>query len=253
MACPVDALELMLNVKQPDSGRRGYHQDRQLNQKVGSEPNGQTGYYDDTYNQQVGTDHAYKIDFLRPRRRVAIAQQEVIEWADAEQNERMPVQPVSKPLKRWRSQVFLDRHGRDVTHAASIQIAGGNMVPGMTSAPVVKRSECQNAAEIPHVPVPARRREQGTMSTIVEQDEKTRQQTSRKHTKDKSYPIWVAVADGLYHQGQQHKIQEESRSQLPKCDSGITLGELSGGLVPLWLFSFRDDDHGIEGHKKPLR
>jgi hypothetical protein len=67
----------------------------------------------------------------------------------------MPIQSVGKYLQKSCSTVLIYGHGRDIPHAASVKVTGGDVMAGMTSPPIVEGRECQDTEKVTDISVPA--------------------------------------------------------------------------------------------------
>ncbi len=214
-ACPIDTLELVLHIEEPEAGATGDLDDGQLHQQVSLETNGQTRNHDDQDNRQVRVDHAHQIAFVGTLAGETVNQQKGDDRSQAEQHQGMAIEAVSQAPQPCGRAIFVDSHDPDVAGAAPIEIAGPDVVTDVRPAPVSEGGHSDNAAEVAYVAVPAGGIDEGAVHTIVKDNEDAYVKDRGGQSQGQGDEVGVAVEHSEEHQGQDQQVRQYRVSQLP--------------------------------------
>lgn len=166
-------LKLVLDIKQPDTGRSGKQHDRQVDQQ---ERNPSDRPYEEC---REGDDHGICCHRRNPWQRAglhhaerqSLLEEEEPSRADTEHDEWMPVKAIAEPSPARQGGVFRDGERRDIADAPFIQIAGRGVVFRVGAAPVVVGCQRQHADDPACPVVQAAAAEKGAVAAIVLQHE----------------------------------------------------------------------------------
>jgi len=240
---PIDALELVLNVKQPHACRRCRYDDRQSDDQKRLPAHQQPQPAQEHEQRQIGKDDAPELAFARAPRGDPVQQGEHGRGPNREKKQRVAHDPVACLPPPGSSKVLGHRHGRHVTRIALVDVACGGMVNGMVVPPLVEGSHGEDAQGESHCLVGLAGFEIGSMAAIVEDDERADPECAGDQSQWRHQPVGDAAGpkhDGPHCQeGQQtiHKLPEglaqirpgirrDQGLPLRRCCSAVRHGEL---------------------------
>jgi hypothetical protein len=185
VADPYGMLELVLDLEQPNTERGREHQDWQMHEQERTDADQPHHGGDDSRDASIGRHRA------QPRLpaaaheadRQAMLHEKQIGRADAEHNDRMPVDAVAKAAPSGACQVFLYGERVDVAHPAAIKIAGRRVVCGVGASPKVVWCERQHSDHASDPVVRATTMKKGPMTAIVLDHEEPDQKARGRHRK----------------------------------------------------------------------
>ncbi len=213
-ALPVDPVELVLDVEQPDTGgaRDGEGGDQQ--QKRGGDSEGDEECAESGDQREVGEVNASSAGRPRHRVRQPLLEKDDKQRADTHHHDRVSVEPVAEPHGKRRLAVLADGQGPDVAETAAVEIAGRRVVSGMFDPPVVVGREGHNSGQIPDELVRRLGLEERAVTAVVEEDEDPDQKTGGEHLDREREPI----RDGHQpiREDQQQQVASDAVDQLPQ-------------------------------------
>jgi hypothetical protein len=130
--------------------------------------------------------------------RQSMPQDEKIDWADAEHDDRMAVDAVAQPTPSGSSEVLTHGQCVDVTNSTTIEVAGSRMMYGMSASPEVVGRERQHADQTADPVVGKAMAEESAMTTIVLDHKQPHKKAGRRHREQQAEP--VAKIKGCPHQ-----------------------------------------------------
>lgn len=188
---PGGAFELVLHVEQPDADRGGQHDDRQMHQQEGLEPDGPDQRAGDRSGRQVGRHSARpRLPAVAPHAHGHAMQHDKLDRrADDEQHQRVAVEPVAQAAEQRQRAVFRDGQRIDVAHAAAFEIAAGGVVRGVALAPEAERREREHAGDAADPLVRQLAAEERAVAAIVLDHEQPHQEGRREDDERQRQPI----------------------------------------------------------------
>ncbi len=194
---PVRIFELVLHVEEPHADRRGQHGHGCLNHRDRVEAEREARRDHGGCAQQAAEKDARK---KAPAAAQHIEREPVLHdeeecGRDEEQDERIAIEPVSKPRPPRRARVFANRQRRHVTDAAAIQVAGGGVVDRMRFAPVFVRGQRQERDQAADQVVGPSRPEEGVVAAIMLNHEQADDEAGRGQRQQEGDPVTVAQRD----------------------------------------------------------
>ena len=116
-------------------------------------------------------------------------QQEEVGWPEAEHHERVAVEAVSYSAPAWQPQVLAHGQGRDVAHAAPVQVGRCGMMNGVGASPVVVGGQRQHPDHPPDPVVRAAPAEERAVTTVVLDHEYADKEAGRRHGQKQGKPV----------------------------------------------------------------
>ncbi len=212
---PVDVLELMLDVEEPNA-RGARHEDRRrLDQEVVDRPDEEADAADDHEQREVGEVNASPELLRGVLRRDPGADHERPERTDREHHRGMPEEPVGQLLAGRGGAPFGQRHRRHVALPAAIEVAGASVVGGVVPTPVRKRVHDDEAqSDSPRV-VRLARLEQRAVRAVVKEDEGAKEEAGGWDRDQEDQPIRV-VEQHVHHDREREVRHDRSRNVEPR-------------------------------------
>ena len=171
LAGQVGAREIMLDIKEPYPDGASHERGGHLDQKV------RLDSYSDTMpsrrwrrwrDREIDAELAFQlvVEMGEPE-----FDEKLIEEAQPEHDEGIPVQPVRHALGQRRPEVFFHGHDGYRTRAAPVKVAAGDMMDGMIMPPLLIGREGQDAAHVRQDGIGSRVPEKGAVAAIMEKNE----------------------------------------------------------------------------------
>ncbi len=178
---PIDAIELMLHIEQPDPGGTGHRRDDHLNQEVGFKTEHPTQRDGHSQNGQIRPVHRVTLPFPGVARGEPVEKQEQAGRRDHKQHDRVARQPVRKPFPAGRLEILPHRQRPHVAHAAPIQVSRMAMVKGVLPSPLMERREHQDTGDESQDGRRPPGFEKRAVAAVMENDERAHQESARHH------------------------------------------------------------------------
>src|SRR5258708_10213693 len=188
---PERALELMLDVEQRGCEGRSKKRNWEVDQQEW--PNADEQYHDgdqsrDRSVRRHGAEpglaaHAHHGD------RQAVPQDEQISGTNAEHDNRVPIQAISKPTPSRERQILLHGQRADVTDPASVEIARTRVVDGVRAPPEVVWCQRQYTNDATHPIVRQPMVEEGAMSAIMLDHEESYEEARGGYGEQQTEPV----------------------------------------------------------------
>ena len=250
---PVGVLELVLDVEQPDPDRGGQKRDRQLHQEEALDADQRAHADHDPGDGEVGR-HRADPDLLAAVHqldRQAMLEQEQVDRAERQQDQRVAQQSVAEPPPARQAEVLGHRKRGDVARAAAVEIARGGVMDGVAAPPVVVGRERQHADRPADPVVGQRLAEERPVPAVVLDHEQPDQEAGGRHGQDQAEPVAVA-------QAQQHdrpEREERHRGDHQLVDAAHRIGVTVAGedLQPLLVVSRRRRTLAVGGRSLQAR
>lgn len=195
---PVDALELVLDIKQPDTGNVGDIQRNQLDHQKHFPAEQKNNRGRENYQCGVGAIDAAPIGTGRFCSRDAVGNEDYKERAQQKHDHRVAVKTVLDPLRPRCLGVFPDSHHPDVPLSPFVEVAGGGVVPGVAGPPAMVGSERQKSGDNTPETVGLLRPEERPVAAVVKDDKYPDQKTAHENNDGQGEPeriIQHAVSD----------------------------------------------------------
>lgn len=210
---PIDPLELMLHVEQPDTDSPGQEEDGHLDHQVRAQPDRKACQNNDPEQHDIGDGCAPSLSFFVPEIEQALGDQEGISRPHAEENKGIAVKPVGELRFPRRSQVLLDRQRPDVAHTPVVQIGVGAMVDLVIALPGSEGRKGQQACHDAEDLVGPEGMKKGIVRAVVKDDENPHQEQGCKE-QDRSdqgnrvFPLHEVDKDGPQREVGNKRIHE---------------------------------------------
>jgi hypothetical protein len=146
---PIGVFVLMLNEKEPTPYGSRNHHDGHVYQEKGSQSHGPPGQAKDRQNSKIGEVHTPAL--TAPRARYSVGEplhnDELESRAQKEHHQWMSLQTIPEASPTRERRVFFDGKDTHVTVSAVVEIAAGDVMPRMRTAPEVIRCDREDSAE----------------------------------------------------------------------------------------------------------
>src|SRR2546425_944197 len=139
---PIGVLELVLHIEEPHAGRASEKRGRNLDQEERHQPDDRDEDSGEGEDGGVGrhcTDPGTPAGATHEPERQSLGKKEYVERADAEKDERMPVDAIGKPTTPAKALIFAHRHRGYVADAAMGKIADTGVMHGVSALPMIMR------------------------------------------------------------------------------------------------------------------
>ena len=136
--------------------------------------------------------------------RQPMLQKEQVGGADAEHDDRVPVQAIPEPAPSRQRQILAHGERVDVADAALIEVARTRVVDRVRAAPEIVRCQCQDAQDAAHPIIRQPMAKKGTMAAIMLNHEQAYQQARSRHRQQQTEPV-AEIQRGPHQDPQQNQ------------------------------------------------
>ncbi len=147
-------------------------------------------------------------------------------------SERVAIEAVAELLPARQSAVFGDGQRGDVTDAAFFEVAGGRMMFGMRTAPIVVGREGQDTEQAAGPVINRAAGEEGAVAAVMLDDEEAQQEGRGRHDEHKARPEgeFEACPGTDPEQDERHKRDAKLEARARQVGLAIGIDDLQPGL-----------------------
>jgi len=144
VAFPIGRLKVMLYVEQPHARAASHEQNGDLNQQICLPADVINSPADKGEEGDVRPDHAVLFAYAGTLFPKAVTKREDDQRANSEQDEWISHDAIAKFFMPGGGEIFIHRHGVDITNAATVKITGSGVMNGMGMFPCIIRNRGSN-------------------------------------------------------------------------------------------------------------
>ena len=218
-------IELVLHIEQPHTRRRTKHHHGQMHHQKGRNANHIHHHQSGNQNAGIGAKHTEpgRTAILESIEREALRDEENIDRPQAEQHQRMAVEPVFEAAPKRQRLVFRQRQRVDIADAAPVKIAGAHVMLGMGMLPIVIGREREKAQGAAHPVISLPGGEQRQMPAIMLNHEQPHQKRRRGNGKGQRGPGAVTIKQPTCHPKRQKRCNSDGNFNKGASVAGHTV------------------------------